>query len=113
MSYEKLLDVFWRNIDPTTVDKQFADVGAQYRSAVFYHNVEQKGQALASKEKMDQSGRFGKPIVTEITQASEFYPAEEYHQDYYKKSPIRYKVYRFGSGRDQYLKKIWGKEAVH
>jgi peptide methionine sulfoxide reductase msrA/msrB len=110
IGYERLLDVFWRNIDPTTRDAQFVDQGRQYRSAIFYQGEGQKKLALASKERMEKSGIFGAPIVTEIVPATAFYPAEEYHQDYHKKNPIRYKYYRHGSGRDQYLMKIWGKE---
>jgi len=110
ISYAELLDVFWRNIDPTTRDRQFVDTGSQYRAAIFYHNDEQKQLAEDSKKKLAASGRFGKPIVTEIAPAVKFYVAEEYHQDYYKKSSTRYKFYRFNSGRDQYLEKIWGKE---
>lgn len=109
ITYPELLDVFWRNIDPTTLNRQFADVGRQYRTAIFYHHEEQKKQAVESKETLDQSGKFGKPIVTEILPASTFYPAEDYHQKYYLKNPIRYKFYRFGSGRDAYLKSVWGK----
>ena len=108
VTYEKLLDVFWHNIDPTTVDRQFVDEGRQYRSAIFFHDGEQKKLALASKEKLEKSGVFGAPIVTEIVSAGAFYPAEEYHQDYYKKSTVKYKYYRYRSGRDEYLKKIWG-----
>lgn len=111
VSYEKLLDIFWHNIDPTTKDRQFVDVGSQYRTAIFYHDETQKRLALASRDRWDKSGKFGKPIVTEIVPAGKFYPAEEYHQDYYKKSALRYKFYRFNSGRDQYLKRIWGNEA--
>jgi methionine-S-sulfoxide reductase len=110
ISYEKLLEVFWMNIDPTADDRQFVDIGHQYRAAVFYLNDEQKKLAEESREKLQKSGRFTKPIVTEITQASVFYPAEDYHQDYYKKNPIRYKFYRNGSGRDQFLDGIWGKD---
>jgi methionine-S-sulfoxide reductase len=110
ITYAALLDVFWHNIDPTTRDRQFVDTGNQYRTAIFYHNEEQKRLAEESKKKYDASGRFGKPIVTEIVPAGKFYPAEEYHQDYYTKSAVRYKFYRFNSGRDQYLEKIWGKE---
>lgn len=110
VSYAKLLDVFWMNIDPTVTNRQFVDVGSQYRAAIFYHNEEQKKLAEESKEQLDKSGRFDKPIVTEITPASVFYPAEEYHQDYYNKNPIRYKLYRYGSGRDQFLNKVWQKE---
>ncbi len=107
ISYETLLDVFWRNIDPTTPNRQFVDVGAQYRSAIFYHDEAQRRLAEASKEKLAASGRFDKPLVTEIVPITEFYPAEEYHQDYYQKNPLRYKFYRYGSGRDQYLEEVW------
>jgi len=110
ISYKTLLDVFWRQINPTTPDRQFVDVGRQYRSAIFYHDEEQKKLAEGSRGQMDASGRFGAPIVTEIVPVGRFWPAEAYHQDYYKKNSIRYKYYRFGSGRDQYLKKIWGKK---
>lgn len=110
ISYEKLLDVFWMNIDPTAVDRQFVDVGHQYRAAVFYLDDAQKRLAEASREKIQKSGRFTRPIVTEITQASVFYPAEDYHQDYYKKNSIRYKYYHNASGRDQFLDSIWGKD---
>jgi peptide methionine sulfoxide reductase msrA/msrB len=108
ISYSRILDVFWRNINPTDPDGQFFDRGAQYRTAIFYHNDEQKRLAEKSKEELDKLGRFGKPIVTRIIPASEFYRAEEYHQDFYKKNPVRYKLYRDASGRDQYFKKIWG-----
>jgi len=110
ISYPDLLKVFWHQIDPTTPNRQFVDVGDQYRTAIFFHNAEQKRQALESMAKLEKSGIFGKPIVTEIVPASTFYRAEEYHQKYYTKSPIRYKFYRFGSGRDQYLNRIWGKD---
>jgi methionine-S-sulfoxide reductase len=110
ITYAQLLDVFWRNIDPTTKDRQFVDIGSLSRTAIFYHNEEQKRLAEDSRKKLDASRRFGKPIVTEIVPAGKFYAAEEYHQDYYKKSSARYKFYRFNSGRDQYLEKIWGKE---
>ena len=109
--YEDLLDVFWRNIDPTVKDRQFVDTGSQYRTAIFYHTEEQRRLAEASKARMQASGRYGgKTIVTEIAVAGKFYPAEAYHQDYYKKNPTRYKFYRFNSGRDQYLERIWGKD---
>ena len=111
ISYEKLLNVFWMNIDPTVADRQFVDVGYQYRAAVFYLDDAQKRLAEVSREKLQKSGRFTQPIVTEIRQASVFYPAEEYHQDYYKKNPIRYKYYRNGSGRDQFLESVWGKDS--
>jgi peptide-methionine (S)-S-oxide reductase len=106
ISYSRLLEVFWRNIDPLTPNRQFCDAGSQYRSAIFYHDENQKRLAEASKEAV--SKRFDKPIVTEIVPAAEFYPAEDYHQDYYKKNPIRYKIYRYGCGRDQRLEELWG-----
>ena len=108
ISYSQLLDVFWRQIDPTDASGQFVDRGPQYRSAIFYHNQEQKSLAEKSKANLEKSGRFDKPIVTEIVKATTFYKAEDYHQDYYKKNPIRYKYYRSRSGRDQYLEKVWG-----
>ncbi|MFP4473110.1 MAG: peptide-methionine (S)-S-oxide reductase MsrA [Candidatus Omnitrophota bacterium] len=108
VSYLKLLDVFWKNINPTTPDRQFNDVGEQYRSAIFYHNDRQKQLAECSKQALQDSGRFSQPIVTEIVEAGPFYPAEDYHQNYYKKSPLQYKFYRFASGRDNYLNKVWG-----
>jgi len=108
ISYSQILYVFWRNINPTDPDGQFFDRGAQYRTAIFYHDDEQKRLAEKSKEELGKSGRFGKRIVTQVIPASEFYRAEEYHQDFYKKNPVRYKVYRCASGRDQYFKKIWG-----
>ena len=110
-SYEKLLDVFWHNIDPTDPTGQFVDKGSQYRSAVFYHNEEQKRLAEESKKNLEQSKRFKKPIVTEITAVSKFYPAEDYHQGYCRIHPFQYKVYRVNSGRDQFLEKAWGKES--
>lgn len=110
ISYEKLLEVFWRQIDPTDAKGQFADRGSQYRAAIFYHDELQKRQAEASKDELERSGRFEKPLVTGIVPASTFYPAEEYHQKYYDKNPIRYKFYRYGSGRDKYLQQIWGSE---
>lgn len=109
ISYEKLLQVFWRQIDPTTPNQQFVDEGSQYRSGIFFHSEEQKKLAEESKQELELSGRYGgKKIVTEITAAGPFYKAEEYHQDYYKKKPYKYQYYRYRSGRDQYLKKIWG-----
>jgi peptide methionine sulfoxide reductase msrA/msrB len=110
ISYSELLDVFWKQIDPTDPNGQFVDRGSQYRSAIFYHNDEQKRLAEKSKEALEKSGRYDKPIVTEIIKASEFYRAEDYHQDFYKKDPVRYKTYRQFSGRDKYIKKIWGDE---
>jgi peptide methionine sulfoxide reductase msrA/msrB len=110
IDYDALLDLFWRQIDPTDGGGSFVDRGLQYRSAVFYYSEEQKRQAQASRERLEKSGRYNKPIVTEILKAETFYPAEEYHQDYYRKNPIRYKFYRQGSGRDAYLKTVWGKD---
>ncbi|MGW8178972.1 MAG: peptide-methionine (S)-S-oxide reductase MsrA [bacterium] len=108
ISYEKLLEVFWHNIDPTVKDRQFCDKGNQYRSAIFYHDEEQHRLALQSKAALEKNNPFQGPIVTEIVQATEFYPAEEYHQHYYRKNPIRYKFYRFSCGRDKRLKELWG-----
>lgn len=112
ISYEKLLDVFWHNIDPTTPNKQFCDTGTQYRSAIFYHDTEQKAEAEDSKRKLIESGKVS-PVVTEISQATTFYPAEEYHQEYYKKNPLRYKFYRYLCGRDKRLEQVWGKAQEH
>jgi peptide-methionine (S)-S-oxide reductase len=106
ISYEKLLDVYWHNIDPFAKNRQFCDVGTQYRSAIFYHDETQKRLAEASKAELQK--RFKQPIETQIVAASTFYPAEEYHQDYYKKNPLRYKLYRTGCGRDRRLQEIWG-----
>jgi peptide methionine sulfoxide reductase msrA/msrB len=113
ISYSKLLDVFWRQMDPTDAGGQFVDRGPQYRSAIFYENDGQKAVAEKSKEALAKSGRYDKPIVTEITKLTNFYKAEDYHQDYYKKNPIRYKYYRHRSGRDEYLNKIWGEDMNH
>lgn len=110
IGYEKLLEVFWRQINPTDAGGQFVDRGPSYKSAIFYQNEEQKRLAEESKKKLTESGRFDKPIVTEIRPAGPFYPAEDYHQDYWKKNPVRYKFYRFNSGRDQYLERTWGKD---
>jgi len=107
ITYAKLLEVFWRNVDPTTLNRQFADVGTQYRTAIFYHTDEQQRQAVDSKRQLEQSGTFTKPIVTEIVPATTFYPAEDYHQDYYKKHPFQFKLYEAGSGREAYRKKTW------
>ena len=109
VTYAKLLDFFWRHIDPTDPGGQFVDRGSQYRSVIFYHDEAQKNLAEKSKEELGKSGRFGKPIVTEIKKFTKFYEAEEYHQDYYKKNPLRYWYYRHGSGRDQFLERVWGK----
>jgi peptide methionine sulfoxide reductase msrA/msrB len=110
ITYEELLEYFWRHIDPTDAGGQFVDRGAQYRSTIFYHDEEQKRLAEKSKEALSKSGRFNKPIVTEILRFSKFYEAEDYHQDYYKTHPLKYKFYRYESGRDQFLEKVWGKE---
>lgn len=110
VSYEKLLDIFWRSIDPTVLNSQFCDHGDQYRSAIFYTSEQQQQLAAASKAALEKSKPFQAPIVTEITMASEFYPAEEYHQDYYKKNPLRYKFYRYNCGRDQRLEELWGRK---
>lgn len=112
INYSELLDVFWRQIDPTDPGGQFCDRGPQYRSAIFYENDGQKLSAERSKEALEKSGRYQLPIVTELIKASQFYKAEDYHQDYYKKNPIRYKFYRSRCGRDQYLEKVWGKDAT-
>jgi peptide-methionine (S)-S-oxide reductase len=106
ITYEKLLDVFWRNIDPLTPNRQFCDIGSQYRSAIFYHDENQK--RLAEESKKALSKRFKEPIVTEIVAYTEFFPAEDYHQDYYTKNPLRYKYYRYNCGRDQRLEALWG-----
>ena len=108
VSYQKLLDVFWRNIDPTVKDQQFCDVGTQYRSGIFYHNDDQRRLADASKAAFEKSKPFKGAIMTEITRATEFYPAEDYHQDYYLKNPVRYKFYVNGCGRYARLKQLWG-----
>jgi len=113
VSYEKLLDVFWHNIDPTVKDRQFCDTGSQYRSAIFVHDAEQRRLAEASKAALERSKPFKGAIVTEIVNAGAFYPAEEYHQDYYLKNPIRYRYYRTGCGRDARLKELWGEQAGH
>lgn len=105
--YEKLLSLFWQQIDPTDAGGQFHDRGESYQTAIFYHTEEQRKKAEHSKEELERSGRFDKPIVTEIRPAGPFYPAEDYHQDYYKKNPLRYKIYRKGSGRDAFLEKHW------
>ncbi len=110
VSYAELLDVFWRQVDPTDGGGQFVDRGPQYKAAIFTHGEEQKRLAEISRKQLAESGRFDKPIVTAILPAAPFYPAEEYHQDYYRKSTLRYKYYRFGSGRDRFLEKRWGKD---
>ncbi len=107
VTYTQLLDLFWKNIDPTVGDRQFCDVGDQYRPAIFYHNAEQKRLAEESKKNLERSGKF-KRIAVEIVPATEFYIAEEYHQDYYLKNPLRYKYYKWSCGRAQTLEKLWG-----
>ena len=108
ISYGQLLEVFWRNIDPLTRNRQFCDRGSQYRTAIFFHGDKQERLARESKRQIEQSGRFDAPIVTEIVEAGEFWAAEDDHQDYYMKNPIRYKVYRFSCGRDRRLDELWG-----
>lgn len=109
ISYDQIIDVFWRNINPTQGDGQFQDIGLSYQAAIYYQNEEEKKTAEASKEKLGKSGKFDRPIVTEILRAKPFYPAEEYHQKYYLKNPADYQAYHVGSGRVGYLEKIWGK----
>lgn len=109
VTYQKLLDVFWRNIDPVTPNAQFCDHGTQYRAAIFYSTDEEKRLAEDSKRAIESLKRFPQPIVTQMAPASTFYPAEEYHQDYYKKNPLRYKYYKYGCGRAQRLEALWGK----
>ena len=110
LSYAQLLEVFWRQIDPTDAGGQFVDRGRQYRSAIFVHDAEQRRLAEGSKEALAKNGRFSKPIVTEIVDYARFWPAEEYHQDFFEKSPVRYHTYRAGSGRDVFIEKVWGKD---
>lgn len=109
ITYEKLLEVFWRNIDPITPNAQFCDHGSQYRSGIFTHDEEQFRLAKDSRARIERTKTFREPIVTEITPAKTFYRAEEYHQDYYKKNPLRYKYYRSQCGRDARLEQLWGK----
>ena len=111
VSYEKLLDVFWVNVDPTVKDRQFCDVGSQYRTAIFVGSPEQRKAAEASKAALEQSKPFKGAIVTPVVDAGEFWPAEDYHQDYYQKNPVRYSYYRTGCGRDARLKQLWGERA--
>ena len=110
VSYEELLEVFWHNIDPTVADRQFCDVGSQYRSGIFYHDEAQHEAAKRSLAELEKTKPFSDPIVTEITAATAFYPAEAYHQDYYKKNPLRYSYYRNGCGRDRRLAELWGEK---
>lgn len=108
VSYDELLDAFWKQFDPTDADGSFVDRGRQYRPGIFYATEEERQLAEASRDALDATGRFDKPIATEIAKVSVFYKAEKYHQNYYKINPVRYNYYRFGSGRDQWLKKTWG-----
>ena len=109
VSYQKLLDAFWHNVDPVTPNAQFCDHGSQYRSAIFFQTDDEKRASDASKQAIEQSKRLTEPIVTQIVPATQFYSAEEYHQDYYKKNPIRYKFYKYNCGRAQRLEELWGK----
>ena len=109
VSYEQLLNVYWRSIDPTVVDRQFCDVGSPYRTAIFAHGPQQLAAAQASKAALEKNKPFREPIVTPVLPATAFYAAEDYHQDYYKKNPVRYKLYRTGCGRDARLEELWGK----
>ena len=113
VSYDKLLEVFWVNVDPTVKDRQFCDHGTQYRTAIFVNSPEQRKAAEASKAAIEKSKPFKDPIVTPVVAAGDFWPAEEYHQDYYKKNPARYTYYRTGCGRDARLKELWGAKAGH
>lgn len=108
VSYETLLQVYWRNSDPTTANRQFCDAGSQYRPGIFYHSAAQKQAAEGSKVGVQKNKRFKEDVVTEISEATIFWPAEEYHQNYYLKNPIRYKFYRYNCGRDQRLQQLWG-----
>ena len=111
VSYEKLLHVFWRNHDPLTANAQFCDRGSQYRAGIYFGSEEERKLAEASKAELEKSGRFKSKITTEIVAQTAFYNAEDYHQDYYQKNPIRYKIYRSGCGRDRRLNELWGAEA--
>jgi len=113
ISYEKLLQIFWHNIDPTDARGQFCDKGNQYRSEIFYHNAEQRDLAQQSKTELLDNKPFKGEIITPISAASQFFPAENYHQDYYQKNPLRYKYYRYSCGRDNRLEQLWGKQASH
>jgi len=111
INYEALLEVYWRNVDPTKVDRQFCDIGSQYRPGIFYFTDDQRRLAEKSKKEVEQHKTFLEPIVAEITKATDFFPAEEYHQDFYQKNPIRYKFYRLGCGRDSRLAELWGESS--
>lgn len=111
VTYSKLLEYYWRTIDPTTKDRQFCDSGSQYRTAIFTHDEQQRALAEASKKALSNNKPFREPIVTEIVDATRFYPAEDYHQNYHTKNPVRYKFYRANCGRDARLKQLWGSQA--
>lgn len=113
ISYTQLLDVFWHNIDPLTSNGQFCDHGNQYRTTIFFHDEPQRRLAEESQRRLEESKHFDRPIVTEIVPATEFYPAEEYHQNYHEKNPVRYKFYRWNCGRDQRLAELWGAAPTH
>ena len=112
ISYAAILDYFWHHIDPTRDDGQFCDSGNQYRPVIFYTSEKQKMEAIASKKKIEQTKPFSEPIKVELIQASTFYPAEDYHQDYYKKNPLRYHFYRYSCGRDARIEQLWGKQTT-
>ena len=113
VTYEQLLEVFWRNVDPLDAGGQFCDRGDSYRTGIFVHGEEQRRLAEQSKQALTDSKRFADPIVTEIVDAGPFYPAEDYHQDYYQTNPVRYKFYRWNCGRDQRLAEVWGEAPTH
>jgi peptide-methionine (S)-S-oxide reductase len=113
VSYAQLVEFFWQSIDPTTRDQQFCDVGNPYRTAIFVRGAEQRAVAEASLAALEKSKSFKEPVVTEITDAGAFYPAEDYHQDYYRKNPLRYNYYRYACGRDARVKELWGKSVAH
>jgi peptide-methionine (S)-S-oxide reductase len=111
ITYQQLLEVYWHNIDPITPNGQFCDFGPQYHTAIFYHNAEQRKLAEESKRRLEESKRFNRPVATQVREATEFYPAEDYHQDFYQKNPVHYNSYRIGCGRDHQLKALWGEPA--
>ena len=110
IDYARLLEVYWRNIDPLTDNRQFCDAGASYRPVIFVHDAAQRAAAEASKRALIESGRFDQPVIVPIEAASDFWPAEDYHQDYYRTNPVRYKVYRWNCGRDRRLEELWGED---
>jgi peptide-methionine (S)-S-oxide reductase len=111
ITYQQLLETYWHNIDPISPDGQFCDFGPQYHTAIFYHDEDQRRMAEESRKRLDDSRRFDRPVAVKIRPAAEFYPAEEYHQDYYKKNPVHYNAYRIGCGRDRKLRALWGEPA--